>query len=291
MGSSYRGANVTGLVERGFLDSLYTKNANIIRYQIVGFTAKPDFTVKEWKAFVRMHLDHVDNVVIPASQGKAEIIIDMHWDAPTKKALTLMWEEIAIRYKNNGNIFGYGILNEPARTNADCNKLMARAAKHIYAVDRHKRVIVSSPYGDPTRFRSLETIKPPPGGSVPVWYEAHMYYPSKLTHQGVYPQYPTPVNYPTVHINKDSLVKVLKPVRDFQLKHKVPIYIGEFGISWFASTATRINYLRDCMNIFEDYGWRYTFFEWEPGGMQPFTMNDNASVAAVVYKKWAKNFF
>ena len=57
----------------------------------------------------------------------------------------------------------------------------------------------------------------------------------------------------------------LRPVREFQLRHGARIYCGEFSAVAWASGAEE--YLRDCIDLFEEYGWDWTyhaFREW-PG--------------------------
>ena len=65
-------------------------------------------------------------------------------------------------------------------------------------------------------------------------------------------------------IYKDYLRGVLKPVRDFQLKHGARIYVGEFSAVAWAPGAEK--YLEDCIALFEEYGWDWTyhaFREWK----------------------------
>ena len=49
----------------------------------------------------------------------------------------------------------------------------------------------------------------------------------------------------------------LQPVHDFQLRHKARIYVGEFSAASYAPGAE--NYLRDCIALFEEYGWDWTY--------------------------------
>ena len=89
-----------------------------------------------------------------------------------------------------------------------------------------------------------------------------MYSPLQLTHQGVYPQYPAGVNYPTARWNKARLIKTLQPVRDFQVKNKARIFMNEFSISTFADVNSRVNYLTDVISIAQKYGWHWCYHAW-----------------------------
>ena len=46
-------------------------------------------------------------------------------------------------------------------------------------------------------------------------------------------------------------------MRAFQEKHKCRIYVGEFSAAAWAPGAE--NYLRDCIDLFEEYGWDWTY--------------------------------
>jgi hypothetical protein len=89
---------------------------------------------------------------------------------------------------------------------------------------------------------------------------------------------------------------VLAPVREFQKKHKCRIYVGEFSaVSWAPGAE---NYLRDCIALFAEYGWDWTyhaFREWgawsveheaiEPGRAGPSNfrpVNDSARKRALL---------
>ncbi len=65
-------------------------------------------------------------------------------------------------------------------------------------------------------------------------------------------------------MDKESLRKRLEPVRQFQLAYNAHIYVGEFSaIRWAPGAA---QYLDDCISIFEEYGWDWTyhaFREWQ----------------------------
>ena len=58
----------------------------------------------------------------------------------------------------------------------------------------------------------------------------------------------------------ELLKRVLRPVRDFQLKQHARIFIGEFSAVAWASGADR--YLGDCISLFEEYGWDWTYHAW-----------------------------
>ena len=46
-------------------------------------------------------------------------------------------------------------------------------------------------------------------------------------------------------------------MRKFQLRHNAKIYVGEFSACIYGPGAGQ--YLRDCISIFEEYGWDWTY--------------------------------
>ena len=104
-----------------------------------------------------------------------------------------------------------------------------------------------------------------------------MYQPMAFTHQlvpgmdyGERRRYPDPV----MGLDRNFLKKALEPIRAFQLENDVRIYIGEFSAAAWAEGAE--NYIADCISIFEEYDWDWTyhaFREWP--GWSVETSSDN----------------
>jgi hypothetical protein len=57
--------------------------------------------------------------------------------------------------------------------------------------------------------------------------------------------------------DKEELRKALAPVREFQQKYQVPVYIGEFSVARWAPGGEL--WLKDVIDIFEEYGWDWTY--------------------------------
>lgn len=94
-----------------------------------------------------------------------------------------------------------------------------------------------------------------------VIYQVHMYLPNRYTHQLLFPVFGELLKYPGMigkeKWDKKMIRKHLKPVRDFQLRHNARIYVGEFSaVAWAPGAA---DYLRDCIEVFEEYGWDWTY--------------------------------
>ena len=107
-----------------------------------------------------------------------------------------------------------------------------------------------------------------------------MYEPFEFTHQRVLGTRPWTVAWPNAEKgwDKDYIRKVLKPVRDFQLRHNARILVGEFSSVCWAPNAE--GYLSDCISVFGEYGWDWTyhaFREW-PGWSVEHEGEDDASL-------------
>jgi len=117
-----------------------------------------------------------------------------------------------------------------------------------------------------------------------VVYQARMYRPHAFTHQGVHggkERWAYPGAIKGVACDKDALRRELQPVRDFQLAYNVPIYIGEFSAIRWGKGADR--YLKDVTDIFEEYGWDWSyhaFREWSGWSLEHGDVEDDAQPAA-----------
>ncbi|MPN01736.1 Endoglucanase C [bioreactor metagenome] len=97
-------------------------------------------------------------------------------------------------------------------------------------------------------------------------YKVHMYAPGSFTHQRLRGKGEI-VTYPGMiegeMWNKERIRQNLQPVLEFQKRHNCKIYVGEFSAIAWAPGAEK--YLNDCIEIFEEYGWDWTyhaFREW-----------------------------
>ena len=91
-----------------------------------------------------------------------------------------------------------------------------------------------------------------------------MYMPGAFTHQGVLPNMPVGKRYPgqfgVTYWDKAQLEKALQPVIDFQVRYKVPIFIGEFSASRF-SGSDGDQYVTDLIRVFEHYNWSWAYHD------------------------------
>ena len=71
-------------------------------------------------------------------------------------------------------------------------------------------------------------------------------------------------------------------VLEFQQKYDVPIYVGEFSAIRWAPENSAYRYLNDVIEIFEEYGWDWTyhaFREWSGWSVEHTEDRSNNSPA------------
>jgi hypothetical protein len=135
----------------------------------------------------------------------------------------------------------------------------------VRAIDPDRAIVVEPGQGG--GWDNLDFFEPldVPG----VVYSVHMYEPAAFTHQGVLDGTPIGVIYPGEiagrRWDRDALRRAVQPVRDYQLDYGVPVYVGEFSAVRWAPGDSAEAYLRDCIDVFEGYGWDWAyhaFREW-----------------------------
>jgi hypothetical protein len=184
------------------------------------------------------------------------------------------WERIAERFKDSRAIVYYDLLNEPnvgslGYNCKDWRDLAIATAASIREIDDTKKFIYE-PLED--FYRNLQPL---PGDD---WvYSIHVYVPHLLTHQGVLssapypgPSYPGNItggqyNWPDAPLYWDKSVlrrylDEIENVFDFARSNSVEIYVGEFGCARWAPDHSAYNYIRDCLEIFEEEGWHWSYF-------------------------------
>ncbi len=260
--------------------------ATLARFQIMRnwHLRNSERDLDEYARWINSRLDNLEQVLGWAKTYGVRIVVDLHtppggrndegdmnmfYEQPYADAFIATWQRIATRFKGNAQIFGYDLINEPCQkhnTPYDYWNLQRRAAEAVRAIDPAAVIIIeSNDWDSPSAFRELSPL-----AMDNVIYQAHMYFPHQYTHQGVH-EPDSAINnrltYPGKHNGETwdaaYLRRVLEPVRQFQLKHNARIYIGEFSAITWAPGAER--YLADCINIFEDYGWDWSyhaFREW-----------------------------
>ena len=270
------------LIKEDDFRTLHEWGARLVRYQINREWDKcnGNSNAAEYDEYIGAVIKDLDKVLEWAREYGILVTIDLHGVPGAKSNSRDMnlfyekrylahfvrtWRRLAEHFRGNPSVYGYDLINEPWQnvdgapySYWDCQRL---AAKAIRKVDPDTPIIVESNVcAQPETFAYLSPL-----AMGNVIYEVHMYAPTAFTHQNVVAPQPR-VAYPDASKGWDraGLEKILKPVVEFQKRHHARIYVGEFSaISW-AEGADR--YIADCIDIFRDYGWDWTyhaFREWE----------------------------
>ena len=281
----YRGFNIppqSSEIMSTDLQALRNWGANIVRWQMVADMA----TVTKWdlatyNAWLEKQLDLIDQLLPLCEKIGVNVIVDMHTPVgggtPTDwgckytifseqwaaDAFVAQWKEIANRFSGHTAILGYDLLNEPGIRHAKkWIPLAQQVANEIRAVDKDKIIIVESVGSDP---RDIYRLKPLTSVD-PVWYSVHMYLPSAITFQGIPDSdcnmIPIGDPYPSSTITKQNLIDYLENARTFQQTYNVPIFVGEYSCarwSGYPNYQNAYNYLKDCIDIFDSYGWNWCY--------------------------------
>ena len=258
-------------------------NVNLVRAQLCRNWGKigTERDLEEYDQWLNAKLDHYEKMFrIGYEKYGLRFVIDLHtppggrienrdmamfYEKPYADHFIEVWKRIATRFKGNPAVWGYDLVNEPIQSLPapyDYWNLQRMAAEAVRAIDPDTPIIIESNNSDsPSTFSHL-----PPLEMKDVIYQVHMYQPGSFTHQRVNNPFGEKganraITYPgkidNREYDREMLRKTLAPVRAFQQKHGARIYVGEFSaVTWAPGAA---EYLRDCISLFEEYGWDWTY--------------------------------
>lgn len=284
----YRGMNVAStsddpanIISKNSLDELsYDWKANTIRVMVGGEKYYPDGLLQsDYDAVLQSELIRIDELVswctangLKINLGLAGLSDGLFTSQTAQTRLTNAWKLIAERYKNTATVWAYDLANEPVvskqypydytypldNTIMMWPTLAESLVNAIRVIDPVKSIIIESlNYGV-----ALDDIKPIDASVPNIIYSVHLYQPGKLTGQ-FGPETPV-ITYPGtidgVYYDKAKLKEILAPLKEYQDKYRVPIYIGEFSCIRWAPNNSAYNYIRDCIEIFEEYNWDYDYY-------------------------------
>ena len=276
------------------IETLHNWGATLVRFQIcrrflAGIDDNQD--LGEYAAWVDSRLDNLADVLRWAGERGMKVCVDLHvvpggrragdremnmfHDDRWADAFVDTWRRIATRCApavQTAGLYGYDLVNEPYQHGPAKNsywEIQRRAAEAIREIDNVTPIIVESNMA--ASYHAFRYLSPLAMDNV--IYQFHLYAPNPYTHQGVigWPRTDNgaPLTWPGEYRgetwDKDYLRRTVAHVREFQLKHNARIYVGEFSAIAWAPGADR--YLRDCIDLFAEYGWDWTyhaFREW-PG--------------------------
>jgi len=277
-----RGAMVGTNVNEADLRTLgFEWRANLVRWQLGGCDyaealLRPDFDV-----LLAEELAKLDAALPYCHANELMVVIDMHslssglfQGISAQQTLIQAWQQIATRYRDHPAVWAYDLVNEPWELSGNWeegmdvlwDELAETVAREVRLIDPVKPIIVESGFGGgPSGF---EFLKPVDFVIPNIIYSVHMYIPHSFTHQGVFDlndEYTYPGFIDGEIWNKERLREALSPVKEFQDKYRVPIFVGEFSAIRWAPENSAFYYLQDVISLFEEYDWDWTyhaFREW-----------------------------
>lgn len=251
---------------------------NLIRYQLLpAAELRKNMTTEEaYLRWIDSEITRLDEEILPlARQYDIKLALDLHYGgqkltrllsnqlSPGSSNLKLLektWRKLAAHYRDNETIYGYDLLNEPKPLNPKDNpwpEMAQRLVDVIREVDPDTPIIVEWFLTLPFAVRGKNII-----------YSFHFYDPWEYTHSQLsFAHSFTNLCYPGaidgLWWDKEQLRNVLRPYLEFQKQHQERIFIGEFSVVAWAPGGAQ--YLQDCVDLFEEYGWDWTyhaFREW-----------------------------
>ncbi|MEW6092998.1 MAG: cellulase family glycosylhydrolase [Chloroflexota bacterium] len=222
-------------------------------------------------------------------------IIETVWtDEAARSAWAEMWRYTAERYRDYPIVIGYDLMCEPnsnasldiwdpetfyaqyAGTGYDWNAWYPDLVSAIRQVDGDTPILVGgNSYSDVEWLSYLQPVDDPH-----VVYTFHQYSPHEYTHQEppdltrAYPGYfDTNYDGDPETFDRAWLENLLAIAADFQSTHQVGLAVNEYGLErWEPGGA---DYVSDEMALFEQYGWNYAAWQWQPA-WPPLAEGDNS---------------
>lgn len=261
---------------------LKEQNVNLVRCMLYRtYTLKNRQDLKFYQLWLDKELNKLDTLLEEAKKYNIKIIIDLHtlpgellddgsnrlfYEQQYADYFIKVWKQIANRYKENTMLYGFELFNEPVEMNSNmkalynCIEIQSLAARAIREID----------FVTPIIFSSNLWNAPEPFFEVPITefdniiYSVHFYQDMLYTHQGIDGFSKDTYKYPGViglwNFDKNTMIKTLKKVRQFQIDNDVKIYVGEFSVVRWAEGGDK--WLEDAISIFENYGWDWTYHAW-----------------------------
>lgn len=278
MRTQYRGVMSGDDLSPEAFAELGSWKVNLIRYQMrPGAKLRKTLTTEEaYLRWIDSEIARIDKEILPlARRYNIKLALDLHYGGrkltqllsneltPDSTNLVLLekaWRKLAAHYRGNEMIYGYDLLNEPKPEDPMKNpwpEMAQRLVDVIREVDPDTPIIVEW-------FLTL----PFPVSGKNLIYSFHFYSPGEYTHNQVSSvhsatnwRYPGAIN--GLWWDKEQMREKFRPYIEFQKKHGVRMFIGEFSVVAWAPGGAQ--YLQDCVDLFEEYGWDWTyhaFREW-----------------------------
>ena len=202
-------------------------------------------------------------------------------DAELRASFVENWAWFARTFGNHPGLGGLDLMNEPnppwpsgdiGQAQAAWHPLARAAMGAIRAAESRVPIVFEPVAGGSTLgMRGLR-----PFADRNVVYSIHFYTPHDITHQQVSAPWQRVIPYPAgtewklgrwdaelgvSRIDGLRLERELRHVVEFQTRHDVPIYVGEFSCVRWAPNASAQRWVADCLALFTKFSWSWTYHE------------------------------
>jgi hypothetical protein len=283
------------------IDKVGEWGANFTRWQLYWWDMPATTTAAQYHQFIVGQCDILDTKIPVFARNGIKVCLAMFakpggrpegqadkifTDEAWENVFVEEWEYIATRYKDSETVVMYDLMNEPyPGGSTETHRLIARrvfvrTAQAIRAIDPNTEIVYEEPDG--FFFENSEPFDIP--GIV---YSTHVYAPLLLTHQSVISTMPLDKVYPgiidNVYWDATELRYQYRTVRQFANKYNVRILIGEFSCVRWAPNNSAYNYIKDCIEWFEEEGWDWIYFSLQPrvidyGGANSWSVEHDTNV-------------
>lgn len=276
--TKFRGFNANASIKTDQIKNIAKWKVNRIRWQLTCPSSLDVTDTAVYQGWVDSKIPFLRELLDSATQYGIGVVVDLHGlpggtyqdgthrlfsEKIYQQTFLRTWLKLAKALKDHPALSGYDLANEPSQSTqiedgaVNAYELQAQAARLIRTVDPFTEIILeTSGSAIPAGFTWLG-----PYDISNLTYSFHMYNPMSYTHQGVGKTSWDTLSYPGViagkPFDKNSIREYLQPARAFQLAYGRKIYVGEFSAVRWAPGAAR--YLADCMELFEEYGWDWTY--------------------------------
>jgi hypothetical protein len=203
--------------------------------------------------------------------------IQLFADPVMQKRFVALWEMLSRRYKKEGDNVIFELVNEITNPHGDSwNRVARMAIEAIWAISPERYIVLGGAYFNSAK--GLETLEE--WDSERMIYTFHFYDPFVFTHQrarwmpfaetGIQQPYPGEVagldilakHYPweagqyktkSLTLDKAALRLALEPAIEFMKRTGKRLYCGEYGAIDNADLQSRINWLNDMAELFNEY--------------------------------------
>ncbi len=278
-----KGYNLANWLEAGWLgDSYPDPNAytveNMQLFSQLGFKTVRVPVLYEWiidenppynTIIDQAPFDLINSVVIPGADAcDMTVLLVNHHGRPLNDAnfqaeiprIVAQWQFLTQLYADlPHDRYFFELRNEPQNDISNENLRIVQQAiiDGIRAYDTERTLIVGANWWNAAWSLTQTT----PYNDNNIIYTFHSYDPFDFTHQGFSwsPQHPAGVAFSANSADADYLRSTLIDVKNWSQTNNVPIYWGEFGVSWFADAQSRCNYINFTTELADqlDIPWLY----------------------------------